>query len=183
MTPKIKQMKVAELREHQDNPRLINPERFQSLKRALESDPEMMAVRPIIALPDGQVIAGNMRLRAAIDLGWKTVPCAVVDLDEEQARLWMLKDNNHYGEWDDAPLRTMLEALPDLDLSGLDLPEIPERMRGFNSPTVVAIGALRRLVEPGALDEWAAAMTEEFGENAAVLAEISRRLGLEVLPS
>ncbi len=76
------------------------------------------------ALPDGTVVAGNMRLRAARDLGWETVPTVFVDLDENRAREWALRDNASYGDWDDVALTDLLREMQDaganLDLTGFD---------------------------------------------------------------
>jgi hypothetical protein len=47
------------------------------------------------------VVCGNQRLLAAVELGWTKIPAVVVELDAEAARLWMLRDNNAYGEWEE----------------------------------------------------------------------------------
>jgi hypothetical protein len=44
---------------------VISPERLADLGRSLASDKAMLWARPLIALPDGTVIAGNQRLLAA----------------------------------------------------------------------------------------------------------------------
>jgi hypothetical protein len=88
----------------------------------------MLAARPLVALPDGTVVAGNMRLRAARLLGWETVPTVYADLDETQARLWLLRDNNEYGEWQEDALGELLAQLSheqaDLDLTGFPPDEL-----------------------------------------------------------
>lgn len=118
---------VDTLEPHPDNPRTITPERLEQLKAALVADPGMLEARPLIALPDGRVIGGNQRLAAARELGWKKIPAVVVDLDADTAKLWMLRDNNGYGEWDDGALTAMLEGLGgsvDLALAGFDDAEL-----------------------------------------------------------
>jgi hypothetical protein len=67
------------------NPRTIAAERLEQLKQALAADREMLHARPLLALPDGTVIAGNQRLRAARELGWATIPVVTVELDPERA--------------------------------------------------------------------------------------------------
>lgn len=52
---------VAGLRAWDGNPRRIAPARLEQLKAMLEESPEMLRARPLIALPDGTVIAGNQR--------------------------------------------------------------------------------------------------------------------------
>ena len=109
---------LERLRAWADNPRRITLERLEELKQALVADRDMLAARPLLALPDGMVIAGNQRLRAAQELGWKTVPVLFVDLDLERARLWALRDNNAWGEWDEPVLA---ELLAELSAGGVDL--------------------------------------------------------------
>lgn len=125
---------LAELREHPENPRRISRARLEQLKRSLAADPGMLEARPLIALRDGTVIAGNMRLRAAIALGWSSIPVRVVALDDATARLWMLRDNNSFGEWDTATLAEMLASLSsagvDVDLAGFDTGELDELLAG-----------------------------------------------------
>jgi DNA methylase len=70
----VQQLPLARLRCWPENPRTIRPERLEQLKRALAVDPEMLRARPLLALPDGTVIAGNQRLRAARELGWADDP-------------------------------------------------------------------------------------------------------------
>ena len=95
---------VVSLRPHELNPRSITKGRLEALKADLVADPEMLRARPLIALPDGRVIAGNQRLRAVQELGWETVPVVYADLDEGRSREWALRDNNQYGEWDEQAL-------------------------------------------------------------------------------
>jgi DNA modification methylase len=120
------------LREHPDNPRTIEPGRLDQLKRNLAEDPGMLKARPVIALPDGTVIAGNMRLRAARELGWKTIPVYTVELDDATARLWMLRDNSAFGDWEQEGLAAMLASLDDVDLelTGLDPATVDELLNG-----------------------------------------------------
>src|SRR5207244_5941955 len=91
----------------------------------LLEDREMLAARPLLALPDGTVFAGNQRLRAARELGWRTIPVLTVELEWGRARLWALRDNNPYGEWDE-PL--LAELLAELAADGVDL-----ALAGFGS--------------------------------------------------
>lgn len=121
-------MPLGDLREWERNPRKITAGALDSLARSLADDPAMMDARPIIALPDGRVIAGNMRLRAAAKLGWEDVPAVYVDLDEQRATTWALRDNNPYGEWEEEALAELLAELSaadfDLLLTGFGAEEL-----------------------------------------------------------
>jgi DNA modification methylase len=112
------EVSLEKLRPWPGNPRSIKPQRLEQLQRALEADPEMLWARPLIALPDGTVICGNQRLLAARGLGWKAAPVVSVDLDEKRARLWALRDNNTYGDWDEPALA---ELLAELQVEGIEL--------------------------------------------------------------
>src|SRR5579862_6928134 len=126
--PRAVATSLAELRAWPENPRRISPGQLDALQRALTADPEMLWARPLIALPDGLVVCGNQRLRAALELGWTTIPTIRVDLDTERARLWALRDNNTFGEWDEGALASLLEELSadgvDLALTGFDSSEL-----------------------------------------------------------
>jgi DNA modification methylase len=126
----IRETPLAALHPAPDNPRKITPERLAQLKRSLEADREMLAVRPLIALLDGTVVCGNQRLRAAQALGWETIPAVVVDLDDRRAKEWMLRDNNQFGEWVPEDLAGLLDSLrldgADLDLLGFDERELQQ---------------------------------------------------------
>lgn len=95
----IETRSLADLHESGENPRQITDERYEALKYALRKDPDMLQARPIIATPEGEVVCGNMRLRALNDLGWTEAPVYVADLTETQKREWMLRDNQEYGDW------------------------------------------------------------------------------------
>src|SRR2546429_3206788 len=114
----LAELPLERLRCWPENPRTIRPKRLEQLKRALADDPEMLRARPLLALPDGTVIAGNQRLRAARELGWQTIPVITVELAPERARLWALRDNNPYGEWEE---RALAELLAELGEGGVDL--------------------------------------------------------------
>jgi ParB family transcriptional regulator, chromosome partitioning protein len=43
---------------------------------------ELGLLHPVVIRPDGTLIAGERRLRAAKQLGWPTIPVTVVDLDQ-----------------------------------------------------------------------------------------------------
>lgn len=104
-----RQVKIDDLHESTTNPRTIEPERLNALKKALEHDPAMLEARPVIALVSGEIIAGNMRHRAAKQMGWDSIETAVVDIEPERAREWMLRDNNPYGDYVDDQLARLLD--------------------------------------------------------------------------
>lgn len=87
------------------NPRLIKDGKFEILKKSIEQDPEMTALRELLVIEhNGKyvIIGGNMRYRAMKDLGIKEAPCKIIpaDTDVEKLKAYTIKDNAGYGEWD-----------------------------------------------------------------------------------
>ena len=122
--PQPKQVPLVALTPAPWNPRSIKDERFQNLCRSLEADPDFLQLRPILATADGTIFAGNMRYRAAQQLGWETVPAILVDIPEALAKDRALRDNAQWGEWEEDELANLLASLKaqgsDLDLLGFD---------------------------------------------------------------
>lgn len=113
--PKLARWDVDDLKLADYNPRRISKARFEDLKRSMKADPDFLEVRPIIVNVRkgrrGNVIGGHMRLLAARDLGYQTVPVVEVDVDERTEKAWNLKDNSHHGEWDRTAMAEMV--MPD----------------------------------------------------------------------
>ena len=93
--------------------------------------------KPCLVDADGVLVAGHGRLSAARKLGLETVPVVVLDhLSPTQRRAPVIADNRiaEAFAWDDAMLRTELEALQDddfdLDLTGFDADALAELMAG-----------------------------------------------------
>ena len=87
------------------NPRVIRDAKFELLKRSIEKDPEMTALREILVIEYGGkyvIIGGNMRFRAMQDLGIKEAPCKIIpaDTDVEKLKAYTIKDNAGFGDWD-----------------------------------------------------------------------------------
>jgi signal transduction histidine kinase len=131
-------MPIADLRPSDRNPRTISTGRLENLKRSLHDDRAFLDARPLLvnSYPgrENVVIAGNMRLRAARELGWEDVPVLVVSLPPEIEAQWNLKDNNQWGDYDDG---TLAEILHGLDASGVDI-----GLLGFTSDEVERVLAL-----------------------------------------
>jgi hypothetical protein len=142
VAPSVVEVPLDRLRAWSGNPRTIRPQRLEELKQAMLADRAMLSARPLLALPDGTVIAGNQRLLAAQQLGWATIPVLTVDLDPERARLWALRDNNQFGEWDQPALTELLSELAEggveLALTGFAGAEIETILAGIPGPAVDA---------------------------------------------
>lgn len=91
------------------NPRKITKEKFDALCDSIRKSPEMKVLDEIHVYPyNGRfvVISGNHRYKAYKKLGWINVLCKVLpeDTPKEKLREYVMKENMHYAENDDALL-------------------------------------------------------------------------------
>ena len=101
-------IKVSNIKNNPNNPRTIDNDKLEKLKRSIESFPEMMEKRQMVCVTDvdGKLypLGGNMRLKAIKDLGMKEIPKSWVsmadDWTEEQRKEFIIKDNANLGDWD-----------------------------------------------------------------------------------
>ena len=110
------------------NPRTIDPDEFETLKRIIIEDPEFLGIRELVAYPldDGilVVLDGNMRLKALKELGFEKAPVKILpkDTSARKMRAYVAKDNLNYGTWDDFLLKKEWD-LEELRNMGLNLEE------------------------------------------------------------
>ena len=107
---------VAELKAWQANPRKNDhavPEVAASIRR-------FGFAAPILARPDGEVIAGHTRLKAALELRMHSVPVRFLDLSDQEAHALALADNriSEISRWDRDGLGAVLA---DLESDGVNL--------------------------------------------------------------
>lgn len=88
------------------NPRFFRDNRYEAMKKSISDSPEMLELRELIVYPynDGRyvVVCGNLRLRACKELGYKELPCKVLNADTPMKKLreYATKDNVNFGEND-----------------------------------------------------------------------------------
>lgn len=111
------------------NPR--DPEvEFTKLKASLNRDADFTKVNELVVYPlNGRYVAisGNMRTRAAKELGWETIPAKVLPADTPPEALtrYILLGNAEFGKWDTAQLADAWAdvGLDDLNVTGVDTGE------------------------------------------------------------
>ena len=118
--PEYQKMLVGALSTFVGNPQRENVE---LIARSLETNGQY---RPIVVNAGTltgrplEVLAGNHTLLAARSLGWESVDCSVIDVDEQRARAIVAADNrlSDLGEYDAQELHALLASLDDLDGTG-----------------------------------------------------------------
>ena len=146
---------IAEIKPNPKNPRIIKDDKFAKLVKSIRDFPQMLEKRPLICFTDTDkklvVLGGNMRLKAANEVGLTELPVILADdWTEEQKAEFLIKDNVGFGEWDWDELANDWDAEQLTDW-GLDIPnwsngeivELPEITTTYNvnikcdSPIVV----------------------------------------------
>jgi hypothetical protein len=121
---KIEKVKISEVKNNPNNPRVIKNDDFKKLVKSIKEAPWMLELRSIIVNDDNVVLGGNQRLRACKEAGLKEIYIIrASSLTEEQQREFTIKDNSSYGEWDWDMLANKFET-DELSDWGLRLPKI-----------------------------------------------------------
>jgi hypothetical protein len=108
---KVKKQNVTGLKEHANNPRVIDEYKLDVLKKSIEEFPKMLKLRPIIVDENNTILCGNMRHKAAMSLGMKTIYAVVIKgLTKARKEELLIKDNLNYGEWDDEQLEGLFSS-------------------------------------------------------------------------
>jgi|TARA_R110002020_G_scaffold9010_1_gene36086 DNA modification methylase len=124
---KAEKVKVSKVKTNPDNPRLIKDRKFRKLVKSIKEFPEMLKLRPIVVDENNIILGGNMRYKACIEAGLKEIYIIQAkDLNEDQKKEFIIKDNVGFGEWDWDIIANDWD-LGKLNDWGLDLPE-------FNTP-------------------------------------------------
>lgn len=123
---------IAEVRPHPENVRRGDVPRIaDSLKRYGQ-------LKPIAALPDGRIVAGNHTFYAATELGWTELAVVTVDLTEDDARRYMLADNRatDMAGYDDEALARLLTSMMEagqLEGTGYTPDEVDDLIAGIGA--------------------------------------------------
>lgn len=112
------------------NPRFIKSERYQKLLKSIQDNPEFLGARELIVHEyNGKfvVLCGNMRYRAAKELGFDTLPAKVIPdtFTTEQIKAIIIKDNISFGDDDFDALANEWDAT-ELEEWGFEFPDLGE---------------------------------------------------------
>jgi site-specific DNA-methyltransferase (adenine-specific) len=117
---------ITSIKANKSNPRIIKDDKFKKLVKSIHEFPDMLNKRQLVCYTDTDgkyvVIGGNMRLKAAQELGLKELPILLADdWTQEQRDEFLIKDNVGFGEWDWDQLANEWDVKK-LDEWGLDVP-------------------------------------------------------------
>ena len=121
---------ITDIKANPKNPRVIKDDKFAKLVQSIKDFPEMLEKRPLVCFTDTDkklvVLGGNMRLKAAKEVGLKELPVLLADdWTEEQKAQFLIKDNVGFGEWnwDELQEDWDMQQLNDwgLDSGGVDM--------------------------------------------------------------
>jgi DNA modification methylase len=102
---------ISELRNWDQNPRAIKKDKFEELKTRIKRFDQF---KPLIITPDGEVLGGNMRLRAYQELGIQDVWVSVVHPKTEAEKIEIaLTDNEEMGYYEDQALAELIDKYKD----------------------------------------------------------------------
>ena len=99
ITWQTKMVKIGELKDYKDNPRVIKKDAY---KRLVKSVQENGYTNRLIVNTNNIVLAGNQRLKVLIELGFDEVEILYPDREltiDEEKRI-NITDNIHAGIWD-----------------------------------------------------------------------------------
>lgn len=105
---------VDEIECHPDNPREGD---VQAIAESIEENGFYGSI--VVRESTGQILAGNHRYRAAVEvLGFEELPVVWVECGEDRAKKILLADNKtaDRGEYDDEALASMLEEISEVEV-------------------------------------------------------------------
>ncbi|MFC7443421.1 ParB N-terminal domain-containing protein [Laceyella putida] len=169
---------------------------YQKLKKSIET---FGLVDPLIWNKRSRyLVGGHQRFKVAKELGYTKVPCAVVDLDEQQEKALNVTLNKVGGDWNEELLATLLEELDEdlLTLTGFYEEELDELLTSLpdaqwddldadeeeidykKADVKVTIGSYHFLVEREVFEEWLNEIQLAVGfDRKSIHQEIKQRLG------
>lgn len=134
---KTEYISLKKLKLLKNNPRKINQEDFSRLCKSIKDNPDYFEARPLICSDrTGEliIIAGNMRYKAAKEIGLNEVPAVILKgLTEEREKEIIIRDNVSNGVWDETILSSEFKT-DDLSAWGVSAEELNAVNPDLNQP-------------------------------------------------
>lgn len=109
----IKNIPAEKLNPASYNPRKISRDMLQALKKTIT---EFGLVDPVIVNADMTIIGGHQRFKACLELGFKDIPCVVLDIPKSKEKALNLALNKISGDWDKKKLEKLLKEIEEMDI-------------------------------------------------------------------
>ena len=182
---RIETLSLGDLNPADYNPRKdLQPgdSEYEKIKRSLA---EFGYVEPVIwNKTTGHIVGGHQRLKVLADLGFESVDCVVVELDETREKTLNIALNKISGDWDESKLALLIADLDasdfDAELTGFDEAEIQAMIGSLDEAEAHDDGfdldaALEQaaFIEPG--DVWT------VGRHRLMCADATQSANLEAL--
>ena len=137
---KILDKNIAEITPYEHNPRKND----EAVEKVANSIKQFGFKQPIVVDKDGIIIVGHTRYKAALELGFDSVPVFVADdLSEEQAKAYRLVDNktNEFANWDFDALNLELFDIENIDMSqfGFEFNESTDDIKEANYDESISV--------------------------------------------
>lgn len=119
----IIEKRLDELHPYPNNPR-INDKAAQAVAKSIAAYGFKV---PVVVTPDGEIICGHTRYKAAKILGLDSVPCVIADdLSPEQIKAFRIADNkvSDFSIWDNKLLLDELDGIGDDIFTGFEIGEV-----------------------------------------------------------
>jgi len=142
-------MDYTNLKTNPKNPRRINKEQFEKLKKSISSFTKMLEIRPIAYDEEGIIWGGNMRYEALKALGIEMKPEYFKELKgytDKEKHEFAIRDNIELGEFDDDILANEWSDFP-LEDWGVDVRGWEKEIEEDEVPEVSDKPAISKLGE------------------------------------
>lgn len=146
---------IEKLKNWDKNPRSIKKDDFERLKRQIS---KFGQYKPILITPEGEVLGGNMRLKAYKELGMKDIWVSIVNPSTEAEKIeYALSDNDRAGYYIQDQLYSLLEPhIPSISLDDyaidikepLDLKRFLDNYKGVIEDDFDAESSYNAIQEP-----------------------------------
>jgi len=126
----IEEVRIDEITLHPRNPKIHSDKQIKKIENSIK---RFGWTADVILSSDNVCLAGHARIKAAINLGWETIPCKRTKLTGDEALAYMLADNElANAPYDRDLLAELLSELPkDLsDLTGFEPVQIESLISG-----------------------------------------------------
>lgn len=130
----IKNIPIGDLKPATYNPRKISRHTLKTLKANIL---EFGMVDPLVVNSDMTIIGGHQRFKACLELGFKEVPCVVLNLTKSKEKALNLALNKVTGDWDRTKLEKLLHDIDSIDLgfTGFNSDELAKLVEEVNTTT------------------------------------------------